>query len=385
MLLLWAGAAVQDDDVERLRGEGFCLGVGPVATAGAVDNAQQSMIVDFLEALVASGDLTPFAPMLESPGQYIHSFNVVDQSVDDGATRVTIDAYLLANRLRRDAATLMLRSGAIHSSVVLLLGQSSGLKEPLVLSPPSMAETILAERLAKARLAVTDPAKLRECYTDSELKAVVQGDKDAVGRFAYENLTDLAVVGAATCYVDETQGAPDLHPCTAVIVLRVGRASDERDVGEFRAKATVHGLAEEGLHQAIEDACDKLISELVTSCVVAAAGAPPLDGIRLTLERPGRLHRLDEIATRLALTPGVASVETLHFSPREAYLRLRYTGPPRPLVKSLEDGRYSDFRVEARQVVAQDMVMAVIESGEGETEPQVDPAGTDSPKEEAGA
>ena len=365
---LAAGAAVaeavSEGDLVRVRMESSAPGAGPSARDAAVRDAENAVLLQVLEAVVGRESAPKVSAVLEVPDKYIQATRILkcDQSAD--STTVEIETFVRKKALQIDVARLLARQIAWSPSILVLVAERIGKEAQPSLAPEGVAHTAFCQMLRDAHMEVADDAALRKRYTQAELLERVQGNIEVIRQFAQEHLVDVVLLGDAACETEPVSTGLAVHRNTATVTVRLLRARDGKMLDAITQDAVVHSAdPAEGGSQAIQDACAKLRQDVMVTALLAAISAEASDDVLLTVTSHGARARFDEILHVIAQHPGVKSVEELFYSDAEARVRIRYDGRMAPLVDDLTLRAYSDFSVEAEQVVERNILLSVAEAG----------------------
>jgi hypothetical protein len=141
----------------------------------------------------------------------------------------------------------------------------------------------------------------------------------------------------------------------------VVRTADGSIISSPSVDAVVHGADPvEGGDQAVRDACDKVVNDVIASCAFGMVRADPSKDVIMTIEGLGGTDRLDAMVRAIKGYPSVRGVQTVYASERTARLRVDYTGPIAPFVDRLTATRFPGFSVQPQTVVDRDMIVSVV-------------------------
>ncbi len=350
-----------EEGLLHVQGEGSAPGVGPASSQAAIDRARVAILEEITAELAPGKASTIFKPILEHPDAYIEDCQVIRRERAAGCTTVEVAATVRNQRLRNDAAALLLPSMNRPPRVMVLVSERFGPDGAASLSRIGTAETALAAYLKGTELDVVHSGAIRERYTEHELLAKMGGETDEAGRLVRECLADVGVLGQCTVNTAQDTGNTSLLAYRARVEAEVVLGASSTIVESLASEAVVRGQDEQLVAtQAIVDACAKLNRSLFVAVVLGVAGVPPGNDVTLYIEDPGNKAHMTEIMQVLQGLPGVSQVEQLHFTPKAAWVRVGYEGPMRLFELGLTTRTYSDFRLHAERVVEREVTLALL-------------------------
>lgn len=347
-------------DVAKARMEGAAAGIGREAFVAAIENAQLGLVIDFLESLTGSKDLSLFKPILERAPHYIRSYQILRQSEAAGATRVEIEAYVFEEVLRRDAALLILAQLRQRPKVLLLVAEQARPEEPPRLAQDGPAQTALAESLKGKDLDLVGFEAIRRLHPQGDLLALVRSGTEDGARLGQQHLADVVVLGETVCEVSPSAPGSNLNRVQVNLTLRLVRVQNAAVIETVEGEAVLHSEdVAEGINQAALDAAAKVQDPLFVAVVLATLGMQPSGDVVIEIENLAKPDRLKEVVEAVRGFLGVEGVEELLATEQLCRVRVRYSGPMPPFVEHLTSKTYSDFRLATQRVVDRDVLFTV--------------------------
>lgn len=343
-----------------VHGEGAAPGAGPDAREAAILNAQMNLVMERLEQLVPSRDFSMFAAILENAPAYFESYAVVGETHLNDATQVEIEGRLLDATILSDASSEVLRNYADPPRVVVFILER-GLEQPPG-EPKRLgaSERKLGDALRKARFDIVDADVLREDRTDDALVSLEAQAPEEIAAAGRDYRADIVIAGHAAVSSKPAVAGSNVNKISTDLKLRVVRAIDGAVLAEPSTEAIVNSASvSEGANQALQDAADKVFSEVMTASVIGMLNTQAGDTVSLTIESLGQEERLDPIIALLQRLPGVKSVETAYASSGLARLKVTYSGRIGTLVDRLASAKFDGFHLDPHTVMNR-VIMASI-------------------------
>ncbi|MFA6241976.1 MAG: hypothetical protein WC655_13660 [Candidatus Hydrogenedentales bacterium] len=363
LLLSWASPEAFCEEGQNkgvVRGEGASPGAGPAARESAILNAQVSLVMERLEQLIPSRDFSLFANILENAPAYFESYTVVAETHLNDATQVEIEGRLLDARILADAASEALDHYAVPPCVVVSIAEQAAetnADEPKRLGT---VERKLGDAMRKARFDIVDADTLREDRSDEALAAMAELAPEEVAAIGREYRADIVLVGRGTISAVPTLPGSNLNKITCNLKLRVIRAIDGAVLSEPATQAIVNSAdISEGANQALQDAADKALSQVLSASVIGMLDTQSGDAVTLTIDGLRQKERLDPIVAILQKLPGVDSVETAYASADLAKLKIAYSGRIGRLVDRLASAKFEGFHLDPHTVVNRAIMASV--------------------------
>lgn len=327
-LLLAAGIPyAQADDLLTVRMKGSAEGVGLSARKTAVENAQELVMEEVLQAMTNSSDTTLFKPILGQASRYIQRYDLLRSDITGTVTEVEIDAYVLEKPLKRDVAAIMLPRLPRKPIVRLLLAEYIGPEAQTGGPTFDIAETVLKKSMEDFGFSVKGVHDLLDHYEMTQLVNITQGDVPTTAAFARANGEDVVVVGSVTTTHEPLSDGSNMLRNRARVVVRVVSGPDGKIRDTLTAEAAVQSVDPvEGGAQAAQDACGKMTGDCVVAVVLAMLGLEDSSRVIILVENPGSRDRVDELIRTLGGVEGTGAVETLFFSETLARLAVEYYG-----------------------------------------------------------
>ncbi len=321
--------------------KGQAVGTDDSAKAEAIEDAKRKIVQSILGNAVAPRYLRALAPLVKRAPRYMNSWNVLDESHEDGKYSVKIEAYAQRRTLLRDAAYLVLQTMRERPKVVLLVEERIG--NNVILIGQEETSVSLGEKLRKAGLEVIDTSHLLSNYTARELVAYMRGDTSAAARLARENLADVAIIGTARVVSEQSRPGQGMVTASGKITIKAVRARDAKLRGVRAAEATVRGQTlDQSGPAALRDACAKLWLDTFVDVVIATAELPPMKELIVSIEQPGTPMEFDKFFKRMARDARSGNAEKLRFTSQAAGFRISSDTSMGDVVRFLRSLPYSD-------------------------------------------
>ncbi|HEO70528.1 MAG TPA: hypothetical protein ENN80_04645 [Candidatus Hydrogenedentes bacterium] len=351
-----------EEELLRMRMKASEPGMGPMARAGAVHNAEQAVLVQTLESMVGEGAWSTVAPLLIEPKRYLHSTRILHSEEQDGVTTVEIEARVFAKALRAEAAKALLQRPDWAPKVLVLAAERLRPKDAFRIARDGTAQKAIEDALRGRGFEVADVGSVLTRYKASDLAERVRGGLAEAKSVAREHVVDACVLVEAVAEPDRKPTWTNIYRVTGKVSARVLRPADGKLLKAVAHDAVISGANPYQSGQgAVENACARLVDDIAEACVFGAVDIVPREGVVITIEPLGSALRLDAVTRLLESMAREGVVTTLYCNEAGARVTFVYDGPMSVLVDALVDHRFEGFRLEARHVVEQDVRLRVVE------------------------
>lgn len=359
-LLLSLGATAEDEELMKVRMTAEAPGIGVSSRGAAVQKAEQDIVRQTLDAALVLDDMTPLNGLIQQPGKYIRSTQLIRYDTTDTATKVEVECFINRKDLLKEAAATLLPRMGRPPAVLVLMAEQFGSAGVLDASRTGAAETALSKELRAAKLEVSDPAALRAGADTDALLAKIQGTLGSPAELAARTGAQSVILGEAVVNEGPTSASGNVHTLNAGVTIRIYRGSDGSLLDALSQEATVQSAnPAEGAIGAIGDACAKLAKEAALYAVLAAVAPVKQDELIVTVEEPGERGRFDQVLRQAENAGGEGSVQEIFYTGDLARLRVKYAGKVSDFVDTILAQHYQGFTLEPRHVVQRDILLKV--------------------------
>jgi antirestriction protein ArdC len=184
----------------------------------------------------------------------------------------------------------------------------------------------------------------------------VQGGVEKGSKFARENTAHVVVIGTARSSYSQVSDDVNMRRNAAELRLNIFRGSDGKMVDDVFAEAVVHAAdAFEGGEAAVQDACRKVQTRVITAAAIAVLSTQASDNMLVTVLHPESSARLDALVAEMAAQPGAGPPQVLYYSPGLARISLPYSGRMGEFVDALSTFQHEGAKLEVTRVLKKDM------------------------------
>lgn len=362
VLVLLAPLALSETESEfiKVRAEATVAGEGVAARGEAVTQAERDILRLCAQSVVPESSVPSFEDLFANTEAYIRSTQLVRYETMGGETRVEIESYVNRRALLESIAKTAVKQLATPPTVLCLIAERIGEANEFRVAEPGVAEEAIAKALEEKGLRPVGYEAVNRCFSAQELSEAIQAGPDSLGDLARRSFADVLIAGVATSTPANEPGGGNVRANQAAMDLHVFRASDGALVEALSSKAVVHSVDDaEGGRAAIEDACAKAVSELVTSAILAGLAIGQRHEVLLTVDAPGARGRFDEILAALKEFCGVDAVQELFYTDTLARVRVEYDGLMGPFMDNLTLRAYADFSVEVERAIQRDVTVVI--------------------------
>ena len=359
--LFLAGVTLaQDEELMKVRMTAAAPGIGVSSRAAAVQKAEQEIVRQTLDAALALEDLTPLDSLIQQPGKYVRSTQLIRYDTTDATTKVEVECLVNRKNLLKEAAATLLPRMSRPPSVLVLMAEQFGSAGVFDSSRAGAAETALSKELRAAKLEVSDPAVVRAGADTAALLAKIQGTLGSPAELAAHTGAQAVILGEAVVNEGPMSAAGNVHTLNAGVTIRIYRGSDGSLLDALSQEATVQSAnPAEGAVGALGDACAKLGKEAALYAVLAAVAPVRQDELIVTVEEPGDRGRFDQLLRQAENAGGAGSVQEIFYTGEMARLRVKYAGKVSDFVDTILAQDYEGFTLEPRHVVQRDILLKV--------------------------
>lgn len=328
--------------------EGVAAGTGQHALADAVRNAQTAAVLEALDVLAASRDLTPYRPVIDRAERYVRRFQVIERTTGDDETRVRLEVSLFTDELVRDVAALAVASYRRPPKLAVMILAESADGAPQPLEDEAVLEPLLAPFDEAAFDVTSFPWHL---YDPERVAAMLDEEGDEAARLAGQTLVDVLVAGRLTTRVDAPDPGTNLFHCRAALTVSVYARHENTQLGRAAAKVVVRSESPaEGLDEARGEVAKKLAREAFYFAAVGAVRLPREEEVVIDLSGDPPPGLAAETQACLEAVWGVERVDLLLDTPELVRFSVRYAGPLDPLLDALVGCPHEDAVVDAQRV-----------------------------------
>ncbi|MCX5771785.1 MAG: hypothetical protein NTZ09_16155 [Candidatus Hydrogenedentes bacterium] len=353
-------ALAQDEELMKVRTTAEAPGIGVSSRAAAVQKAEQEIVRKTLKAALAMEDMTPLNALIQQPGKYVRSTQLIRCDMTDAASKVEVECLVNRKNLLKDAAATLLPRMGRPPSVLVLMAEQFGSTGVLDAARAGAAETALARELRAAKVDVSDSAAVRAGADTDALLAKIQGTQGSPAELGARAGAQAVILGEAVVNEAPMSSTGNVHTLNAGVTIRIYRGSDGSLLDALSQEATVQSAnPAEGAVGAIDDACAKLGKEAALYTVLAAIAPVKQDELIVTVEGPGERDRFDQMLRQAENAGGAGSVEEIFYTAEMARLRIKYAGKVSDFVDTILAQDYDGFTLEPRHVVQRDILLKV--------------------------
>ena len=358
-LPLYGAAGGDEEDLITVSAEGSAPGAGAEARTTAVDEAQREAVLQVLQEFIPSRDFSLLRQIIDSAPAYVYSFRLEEQRQEDDGTWVSIEAEVNEQRLRRDAAEIILEDLHEFPTTLVLTADYPFDDGPYLGEPRNESMRHFREFLKTHEIPEVDWSELEDFHDTGELYAFLQGDEEGMTRLGRTHGAEVVLYGETRQRIGESVGA-NVVAVHATVDMRVLRAGGGEVVETIETEAIVHGAEpRQAGARALEDACAKATQEALIALVLAAFETDADDYIRVTLEDVEHEEELRQVLEALEAASGLEP-EVLYRGTSHARIHLPYDGSMAHLTDSVSDRSYDGFRIRARHIVDRVMTLQIV-------------------------
>ncbi len=342
----------------KVKSEGFAPGSSLNSRSRAISIAERKAVELFLTHYIGLPDLRIARRVVEAASLYTDSSRLLEFSHTDGGTRVMVEVYLRAERVRADLAALIFQQLADPPAVLLLIAEDDSFSSRAL----GNAETILSKAFSETGFRLIDPLAARRDFTRSQLLSILRGSDNDAAQLGLAMDADIVVLGNAKLETQSGGGAGNVSRFTATLRLRAIRALDGVVLDDKTTKATVQShMPRDGAAMATRDAAAKQQDAMMVASVLGVYGQRPSSSdVMLTIENVQGSGLIQSVEVGIAKIDGVSRVELIRLFQGTAVLRITYQGKMAGLADGIDTIAGRDFHIDLTQGVGRELSCRVV-------------------------
>lgn len=233
------------------------------ALRNAVEQATGSLIEN--EVLVENYQLLSDKIYSQSKG-YVQTYEVLDEKVDQGLYRVTIQATVASGDLKNDLRGLDLLMRRVRKPRVMVLFEES-ISEGV--NSGRLAEDAISKVLLDNGFKLVDAETVRRNLGQDKVQGLLAGDGRVAAVISDKYGAEMLLLGAAQAVTNQvTIGDIKINSNQAVVTAKLVRAdTGEVKVSETRQAAKPHVNSLSGIQMAVSEASELLANDMIDKII----------------------------------------------------------------------------------------------------------------------
>lgn len=317
------------------------------ALRNAVEQATGSLIEN--EVLVENYQLLSDKIYSQSKG-YVQTYEVLDEKVDQGLYRVTIQATVASGDLKDDLRGLDLLMRRVRKPRVMVLFEES-ISEGV--NSGRLAEDAISKVLLDNGFKLVDANTVRRNLGLDKVQGLLAGDGRVAAVISDKYGAEMLLLGAAQAVTNQvTIGDIKINSNQAVITAKLVRAdTGEVKVSETRQAAKPHVNSLSGIQMAVSEASELLANDMIDKIIqVFHEEVYNRVNVNLTIFGLQGYGHLQEVIQLISdNVRGIKEIYQRNYSMGTAELEVELAGSTQSLAADLTTRKFGNYRFNIKE------------------------------------
>jgi hypothetical protein len=317
------------------------------ALRNAVEQATGSLIEN--ETLVENYQLLSDKIYSQSKG-YVQTYEVLDEKVDQGLYRVTIQATVASGELKHDLRALNVLMRQVRKPRVMVLFEES-ISEGV--NSGRLAEDAISKVLLDSGFKLVDADTVRHNLGQDKVQGLLAGDGRVAAVISDKYGAEMLLLGTAQAVTNQvTIGDIKINSNQAVISAKLVRAdTGEVKVSETRQAAKPHVNSLSGIQMAISEASELLANDLIDQIIQIfheeVYNIVNVNLIIFGLQGYGHLQEVIQLISDNVR--GIKEIYQRNYTMGTAELEVELTGSTQSLASDLTTRKFGNYTFEIKE------------------------------------
>lgn len=317
------------------------------ALRNAVEQATGSLIEN--EVLVENYQLLSDKIYSQSRG-YVQTYEVLDEKMDQGLYRVTIQATVASGDLKHDLRGLDLLMRRVRKPRVMVLFEES-ISEGV--SSGRLAEDAISKVLLDNGFKLVDADTVRRNLGQDKVQGLLAGDGRVATVISDKYGAEMLLLGAAQAVTNQvTIGDIKINSNQAVITAKLVRAdTGEVKVSETRQAAKPHVNSLSGIQMAVSEASELLANDMIDK-IIQIFHEEVYNRVNVNLTIFGLLgygHLQEVIQLISDNVRGIKEIYQRNYSMGTAELEIELAGSTQSLAADLTTRKFGNYQFSIKE------------------------------------
>ena len=317
------------------------------ALRNAVEQATGSLIEN--ETLVENYQLLSDKIYSQSKG-YVQTYEVLDEKMDQGLYRVTIQATVASGELKHDLRALNVLMRQVRKPRVMVLFEES-ISEGV--NSGRLAEDAISKVLLDSGFKLVDADTVRHNLGQDKVQGLLAGDGRVAAVISDKYGAEMLLLGTAQAVTNQvTIGDIKINSNQAVISAKLVRAdTGEVKVSETRQAAKPHVNSLSGIQMAISEASELLANDLIDQIIQIfheeVYNIVNVNLIIFGLQGYGHLQEVIQLISDNVR--GIKEIYQRNYTMGTAELEVELTGSTQSLASDLTTRKFGNYTFEIKE------------------------------------
>ncbi len=317
------------------------------ALRNAVEQATGSLIEN--QTLVENYQLLSDKIYSQSRG-YVQSYEVIDERMEQGLFRVTIQATVASGDLKNDLQALNILMRQVRKPRVMVLFEES-LTEGV--NSGRMAEGAISRVLLERGFKLVDADTVRSNLGSDKVSGLLAGDVQVAAVVSDKYGAEMLLLGTAQAVSNQvTIGDIQINSNQAVVSAKLVRAdTGEVKISETRQAAKPHVNSLSGKQMAIAEASELLANDMVDKIIqIFHQEVYNITSVNLTIYGLQGYAQLQEVTQLISdNVRGIQEIYQRNYSMGTADLEVELAGSTQSLAADLTTRTFGNYRFNIRE------------------------------------
>ena len=317
------------------------------ALRNAVEQATGSLIEN--ETLVENYQLLSDKIYSQSKG-YVQTYEVLDEKVDQGLYRVTIQATVASGELKYDLRALNVLMRQVRKPRVMVLFEES-ISEGV--NSGRLAEDAISKVLLDSGFKLVDADTVRHNLGQDKVQGLLAGDGRVAAVISDKYGAEMLLLGTAQAVTNQvTIGDIKINSNQAVISAKLVRAdTGEVKVSETRQAAKPHVNSLSGIQMAISEASELLANDMIDKIIqIFHEEVYNIANVNLTIFGLQGYGHLQEVIQLISdNVRGIKEIYQRNYTMGTAELEVELTGSTQSLAADLTTRKFGNYTFEIKE------------------------------------
>lgn len=317
------------------------------ALRNAVEQATGSFIEN--ETLVENYQLLSDKIYSQSRG-YVQTYEVLDEKVDEGLYRVTIQATVASGELKNDLHALNVLMRQVRKPRVMVLFEET-MSEGV--NSGKLAEDAVSKVFLDNGFKLVDANTVRRNLGQDKVRGLLAGDGRVAAVISDKYGAEMLLLGTAQAVTNQvTIGDIKINSNQAVISAKLVRAdTGEVKVSETRQAAKPHVNSLAGIQMAISEASELLANDMIDKIIqIFREEVYNIANVNLTIFGLQGYGHLQEVIQLISdNVRGIKEIYQRNYTMGTAELEVELTGSTQSLAADLTTREFGNYKFDIKE------------------------------------
>jgi hypothetical protein len=316
----------------------------------AIEDALRNAVEQATGSLIENETLVENYQLLSDKIYYVQTYEVLDEKVDQGLYRVTIQATVASGDLKHDLRALNVLMRQVRKPRVMVLfeeSMSEGVKSG------RLAEDAISKVLLDNGFKLVDADTVRRNLGQDKVQGLLAGDGRVAAVISDKYGAEMLLLGTAQAVTNQvTIGDIKINSNQAVISAKLVRAdTGEVKVSETRQAAKPHVNSLSGIQMAISEASELLANDMIDKIIqIFHEEVYNIANVNLTIFGLQGYGHLQEVIQLISdNVRGIKEIYQRNYTMGTADLEVELTGSTQSLAADLTTRKFGNYKFNIKE------------------------------------